>query len=142
MARVAFRFRIDFANGFSVGPGKVELLRAIDQHGSLSEAAKSIGLSYRRAWLLVKDLSDIFRKPITTSTVGGHMGGGGVSVTPLGKMLISAYEEADRYHRDYSSTNLKTLAGMLSAESRPATSEPPIRPVNPARGARPRPKIL
>jgi len=141
MARVAFRFRIDFANGFSVGPGKIELLRAVDKHGSLSEAAKTIGLSYRRAWLLVKDLNDTFRKPITTSTVGGRAGGG-ACVTPLGKMLISAYEEADRYHRDYSSTNLKTLAGMLSAESRPATSEPPIRPVNPARGARPRPKIL
>jgi molybdate transport system regulatory protein len=76
MAHVDFRFRIDFVNGFSVGPGKIELLRAIDKHSSLSEAAKLIGLSYRRAWLLVKDLIDIFRKPITTSTVGGHMGGG------------------------------------------------------------------
>jgi len=141
MARVAFRFRIDFANGFSVGPGKIELLRAIDQHGSLSEAAKSIGLSYRRAWLLVKDLNDTFSRPITTSTVGGRTGGG-VCVTPLGKMLIGAYEEADQYHREYSSPHLKTLAGMLSAKSRPATSKPPIRPVNAARRTRPRPKII
>jgi molybdate transport system regulatory protein len=140
MARVAFRFRIDFANGFSVGPGKIELLRAIVKHGSLSEAAISIGLSYRRAWLLVKDLNDTFSKPITTSTVGGRAGGG-ACVTPLGKMLISAYEEADQYHRDYSSMHLKTLASMLSAESRPATSQPPVRPVNPARRARSRPKI-
>ena len=136
MARVAFRFRIDFANGFSVGPGKIELLRAVDKHGSLSEAAKTIGLSYRRAWLLVKDLNDTFRKPITTSTVGGRAGGG-ACVTPLGKMLISAYDKAHRYHRDYLNTDLKTLAGMLSADLRPATSKPPIRPVNPARRARP-----
>jgi molybdate transport system regulatory protein len=141
MARVAFRFRIDFANGFSVGPGKIELLHAINKHGSLSEAAKSIGLSYRRAWLLVKDLNDTFRYPITTSTVGGRTGGG-VCVTPLGKMLISAYEEADQYHREYSSTHLKRLAGMLSAESRPTSSKPAIRPVNPARRARPRPKVV
>jgi molybdate transport system regulatory protein len=139
MARVGFRFRIDFANGFSVGPGKIDLLRAIDAHGSLSEAAKSIGLSYRRGWLLVKDLNDTFKNPITTSTVGGRTGGG-VCVTPLGKMLISAYEEADRYHREYAGKHLKTLAGMLSAESRPATSKTPIRPVNPGRRGHPRQK--
>jgi molybdate transport system regulatory protein len=141
MARVALRFRLDFPNGFSVGPGKIELLRAIDKHGSLSEAAKSIGLSYRQGWLLVKDLNDTFRNPITTSTVGGRTGGG-VCVTPLGKMLINAYEEADLYHREYASTHLKTLAGMLSARSRPATSKPPIRPVNPSRRGRPRQKTL
>lgn len=79
--------------------------------------------------------------PTTTSTVGGRTGGG-VCVTALGKMLISAYEEADQYHRDYSSTDLKTLAGMLSAESRPAMNKPAIRPVNPVRRARPRPRII
>jgi molybdate transport system regulatory protein len=135
MPRIALRFRPDFANGFSVGPGKIELLRAIDKHGSPSEAAKSIGLSYRRSWLLVKDLNDTFRNPVTTSTVGGRTGGG-VCVTRLGMMLISAYGEADQYHREYASRHLKTLATMLSAESRPVTSKPPIRPVNPGRRGR------
>jgi molybdate transport system regulatory protein len=135
MARVAFRFRIDFANGFSVGPGKIDLLRAIENHGSLSEAAKSTGLSYRRGWLLVKDLNDTFRKPVTTSTVGGRTGGGAL-VTPLGKMLISAYEEADRHHREYSNAHLRKLTGMLSTEPRLGTRKPRIRPVNPVRRAR------
>ncbi|MGB6309415.1 MAG: hypothetical protein WBF89_16640 [Steroidobacteraceae bacterium] len=141
MARVALRFRVDFANGFSVGPGKIELLRAIEKHGSLSEAARSIGLSYRRAWLLVKDLNNTFAKPITISMVGGRSGGGAY-VTPLGKMLISAYEQVDRYYREHASAHLAELVSMLSAVKRPATSKPRLRPVNRVRRARSQPKAV
>jgi molybdate transport system regulatory protein len=139
MARVALRFRVDFANGFSVGPGKIELLRAIEKCGSLSEAARSTGLSYRRAWLLVKDLNDTFAKPITITTVGGRAGGGAL-VTPLGKMLISAYEQVDRHYREYAGVHLADLVSMLSPAKRPATGK--ARPVNGARRARSQSKAV
>jgi molybdenum-dependent DNA-binding transcriptional regulator ModE len=54
MVTPVIRFRIDFAANSWVGPGKIELLEAIRRHGSLSQAARSLGMSYRRAWLLVE----------------------------------------------------------------------------------------
>ena len=54
----SIRFRIDFAENLNLGPGKIALLEAIGIHGSLSTAAASIGLSYRRAWLLLDSLKE------------------------------------------------------------------------------------
>jgi len=89
---VTVRFRLDFAPGSSVGPGKIDLLAAIDAEGSLSAAARHIGMSYRRAWLLLDSLNRSFDKPVTTASVGGR-GGGGVTLTPFGRDLVRNYRE-------------------------------------------------
>jgi molybdate transport system regulatory protein len=81
------RFRIDFAKNAYVGPGKIELLEAIRDSGSLSQAARDIGMSYRRAWLLVESLRTSFREPVTLATTGGR-GGGGVALTKFGETLV------------------------------------------------------
>jgi molybdate transport system regulatory protein len=92
---VTIRFRIDFAPGGSVGPGKIDLLAAIDAEGSLSAAARQVGMSYRRAWLLLDSLNGTFATPVTTASVGGH-GGGGVTLTPFGRDLVRQYREFER----------------------------------------------
>lgn len=89
---VNVRFRLDFAPGASVGPGKIDLLAAIDAEGSLSAAARSIGMSYRRAWLLLDSLNASFDSPVTRASVGGR-GGGGVLLTPFGRELVRHYRE-------------------------------------------------
>lgn len=61
------RIRVDLAAGCSVGPGKISLLDAIEREGSLSVAARSIGLSYRRAWNLLTDLNQSFVKPVAAT---------------------------------------------------------------------------
>ena len=101
MAGPVIRFRIDFAEHTSVGPGKIRLLEAIRDCGSLSQGARSIGMSYRRAWLLVESLRQSFREPVTVASTGGK-DGGGMQVTEFGDALIEGYR---RFERD-----LATLA--------------------------------
>jgi molybdate transport system regulatory protein len=92
---VQVRFRVDLAPGCSVGPGKVELLAAIEAEGSLSAAARLIGMSYRRAWLLLDALNGTFDTPVTTANVGGR-GGGGVALTPFGRHLVRTYRAFEK----------------------------------------------
>jgi molybdate transport system regulatory protein len=89
------RFRIDFAENSNLGPGKIALLEGIRACGSLSEAARKLGISYRRAWLLVDSLNKSFELPATTHIVGGR-GGGSARVTPFGVLLIERYREVER----------------------------------------------
>jgi molybdate transport system regulatory protein len=89
------RFRIDFSESSNIGPGKVELLEGIKIHGSLSQAARSMGISYRRAWLLVDSVNRSFNVPATVNSTGGR-GGGGAELTAFGILLIERYREVER----------------------------------------------
>jgi molybdate transport system regulatory protein len=95
MAALVVRFRIDFAKNSSLGPGKIHLLEAIRDSGSLSRAARKLGMSYRRAWLLVESLKQSFREPVTVASTGGK-DGGGMLVTEFGDALIESYRELER----------------------------------------------
>ena len=81
--------KLDF-NGHRLGPGKIELLQHIDDTGSISQAAKKMKMSYRRAWLLVDELNQMFSLPCVESSAGGA-GGGGAKVTDLGRRIIAAF---------------------------------------------------
>jgi molybdate transport system regulatory protein len=105
------RFRIDFAKSSNLGPGKIDLLEAIRDSGSLSQAARNLGMSYRRAWLLVNSLKESFREPVTVSSTGGK-GGGGVLVTEFGKSLIKSYRELER---DIAALALRRLRAIIPA---------------------------
>lgn len=87
-------FRVDFGPQCSVGPGKIALLENIGATGSLSEAARRLKMSYRRAWLLLEDLNTSFQQPVAELSVGGR-GGGGASLTPFGTELVNAYRRLE-----------------------------------------------
>lgn len=87
------RFRVDFTDACSLGPGKIELLESIQQTGSLRQAAQALGMSYRRAWLLLDALNRSFSEPASTASVGGQ-GGGGVTLTAFGLEIIRCYRAA------------------------------------------------
>jgi molybdate transport system regulatory protein len=89
------RIRIDFAENVHVGPGKIALLEAIKSTGSISDAARSLGMSYRRAWMLVDSLKQGFNEAVTVSAAGGA-GGGGARVTSFGSSLIKQYRMLER----------------------------------------------
>ena len=74
----------------AMGPGKARLVSLIDATGSISAAARELGMSYRRAWLLVEALNASFTEPVVTTATGGKRGGG-AAVTPFGKRLVEAY---------------------------------------------------
>jgi molybdate transport system regulatory protein len=71
----------------AIGPGKAELIERIGETGSISAAARAMGMSYRRAWQLVEALNQDFREPVIITAIGGTRGGG-ASVTPFGKRLV------------------------------------------------------
>ena len=87
MSEVRLTVRIDFGADGALGPGKVRLLEAIHKTGSISQAGRSLGMSYRRAWLLVDDLNQCFREPVVTTQPGG-VRGGGAALTRFGRELI------------------------------------------------------
>jgi molybdate transport system regulatory protein len=95
MADPVVRFRIDFAEHSSIGPGKIRLLEAIRDSGSLSQGARDLGMSYRRAWLLVESLRQSFREPVTVANTGGK-DGGGMLVTEFGDALIKSYRQLEQ----------------------------------------------
>jgi molybdate transport system regulatory protein len=124
------RLRIDLAPGAAIGPGKVELLEAIQATGSLSEAARRIGMSYRRAWVLLDNLNRSFAGPLATASVGGR-GGGGVELTPLGTELIKRFRRLE--------ATVDRLATEQFADVRVAAAAAPraVRSVAPRRSGRP-----
>lgn len=86
------RIRILFGSAFAIGPGKADLLQAIAQTGSISAAARSMGMSYRRAWLLIDTMNQCFREPVVDTATGGK-GGGGARITASGLKVLRCYRE-------------------------------------------------
>ena len=74
----------------AMGPGKARLITLIDATGSISGAAREMGMSYRRAWQLVEALNSSFDEPVVTTAVGGKRGGG-AAVTDFGRSIVEAY---------------------------------------------------
>ena len=103
MAQVSVSFRVDFSPDCAVGPGKIALLEHIGSTGSLSEAARKLKMSYRRAWLLLEDLNTSFQQPVAQMSVGGR-GGGGASLTPFGLDLVAAYRALEAQIRKRAQT--------------------------------------
>lgn len=86
--------RIDLPSG-RIGPGKIELLEAIDREGSISAAGRSLGMSYKRAWDLVGALNRLIGTPVVEASPGGH-GGGGATLTDAGRTLVEDYRAIER----------------------------------------------
>lgn len=106
MARL--RLRIYFDGDHSIGPGKVRLLEAVDEHGSISAAARSMGMAYRHAWELIDDLNQCFAEGVVRTETGGRAGGG-AALTPFGRGLIARYHEMDAKARESIASDLEAL---------------------------------
>ena len=74
----------------AMGPGKAELIERIAETGSISAAARAMGMSYRRAWQLVEALNRDFAEPVITTATGGRRGGG-AQVTGFGRRVAAQY---------------------------------------------------
>ena len=120
MAAPIVRFRIDFAEHSSIGPGKICLLEAIRDSGSLSQGARNIGMSYRRAWRLAESLKQSFREPVTVASTGGK-DGGGMLVTEFGEALIRTYRELERDFAKLAERRLHPVLPTIVRYSKPGT---------------------
>ena len=96
---VRLMVRVAFGRRGALGPGKMRLLEMIDEHGSITAACKEMGMSYRRAWLLVEGLKQAFREPVLATQQGG-VAGGGCRLTPYGRSILKRYRALERVARD------------------------------------------
>jgi molybdate transport system regulatory protein len=89
-ARGATKLRVMVGPEIAIGPGKAALLDSIAATGSISESARRMGMSYRRAWLLVDTMNRCFREPVVAAATGGT-GGGGAAITPFGRRVLAQF---------------------------------------------------
>jgi molybdate transport system regulatory protein len=97
----------------AIGPGKVALLEAIEQTGSITSSAKKLGMSYRRAWLLVDETNRCLVRPAVQTAAGGQRGGGS-SLTPVGVELIRRYRALERQTGLAVTRQLKSLLRTIA----------------------------
>jgi molybdate transport system regulatory protein len=107
------KIRIPYGKESAMGPGKADLLEAIDHAGSISAAARAMGMSYKRAWDLVDTMNRCFTHPLVSTATGGSHGGG-AHVTELGYEVLRRYRAMECKANECVSAELHELMEMLS----------------------------
>ncbi len=124
MANISLR--IDFGKGAEtrIGPGKIALLEAIVRERSISAAARDLGMSYRRAWLLVDAMNHLFHSPVVTTATGGQQGGG-AELTKTGTEVLETYRAIETAATQAGLGGLRTLSALVSGSSAAAVRRKP-----------------
>ena len=108
------RLRVLLGTEIAIGPGKADLLDAIARSGSISAAAREMGMSYRRAWNLVEVMNRSFRNPLVETLTGGS-GGGGAQVTELGADDLTRYRTMETKAAVAVAPEMKAFARLMAS---------------------------
>lgn len=108
-----FNLRLNKGEVKAIGPGKIALLEAIDQTGSISAAARQLGMSYRRAWGLVDELNRVLVSPAVESAVGGRHGGR-ATLLPTGRKLATLYRSIEQDAARHTAAATRSLLNLLA----------------------------
>jgi molybdate transport system regulatory protein len=114
--------RFELGGDDRIGPGKIALLEAVERERSISAAARAMGMSYRRAWLLIDTMNRMFREPVVLARPG-RVAGRSAEVTPFGARLVAAYRDAEAKAARASSR----LVAEIVAALKPGYRAPPGR---------------
>lgn len=106
------RLRIMLGDATAIGPGKARLLALIDETGSISAAARAMGMSYRRAWTLVESMNAAFREPLVEASTGGR-GGGGAQITGPGRDVLQRYRAMESKAAESVAAELDNFGDLL-----------------------------
>ena len=104
--------RLDFDRARRLGAGKIALLEAIEQTGSISAAGRVHKMSYRRAWLLVDELNRLFAQPLVSAHHGG-VKGGGAALTAAGRRIVDLYRGAEAKMRTAAQGEIEAIEREL-----------------------------
>jgi molybdate transport system regulatory protein len=115
MDRLEPRIRILLGSSIAIGPGKAALLEAIGDTGSIAAAGRRMGMSYRRAWVLVKTMNACFREPLVEAAKGG-IGGGGARLTVTGERVLALYRAMEDHAATAVLGDMAQLRALLVAE--------------------------
>ena len=109
--KIKSRIWIETKGNVLLGEGRVHLLKAIEKTGSLSKAAKSLNLSYKKAWHLLDSVNKSAKKPVTTNSIGGKSGGG-TNLTEYGKVLISTFDDINKNCWEFLDNQLEKIKDL------------------------------
>jgi len=107
------RMRVTVGDIIAIGPGKIALLQALDETGSITAAAKSLDMSYRRAWLLIDELNRALKTPAVATAAGGAKGGGS-ALTESGRALITLYRQIEDTALQAAKPEIRQLMKLLA----------------------------
>lgn len=113
---VRLTIRVDLGNDAAFGPGKARLLELIDEQGSIRSAAAAMEMSYRRAWLLLRETEEIMRARVIAAKTGGTRGGGS-SLTPFGRRVVECYRAIEARAERAAFAELDAMAGMAKRDT-------------------------
>ncbi|MCF1710461.1 LysR family transcriptional regulator [Tabrizicola sp. J26] len=105
------RLRLYFGSAM-LGPGKAELLERIRDSGSISAAGRAMGMSYKRAWMLVEEMNAAFAQPVVDSARGGA-GGGGARLTETGTTVLAEFRALEAVTRSEGAGHIAALQALL-----------------------------
>ena len=114
---VQFRLRIRNGDDIAVGPGKIALLEAVANTGSITAAAKLLGMSYRRAWLLVDTMNRCFKTRVVETEAGGNRGGG-TRLTALGAEVVRSYRRIEARAARAGASEIAALTRLLASSKK------------------------
>ena len=106
------KLRILLGAAVALGPGKVALLEAVDKSGSITGAARYMGMSYRRAWKLIEAMNNDFKVPLISTSSGGR-GGGGALVTKAGFDALNRYRSMETKAEQAVEKEISDFADLL-----------------------------
>jgi molybdate transport system regulatory protein len=112
------RPRIYLGPELMVGPGKIALLKAVQDTGSIAAAARQLGMNYKRAWYLLETLNQGFQQPVVEAAQGGR-GGGGTRLTALGETLIASYAAIESACTAAAAPHVAALVALTTLPSQP-----------------------
>ena len=115
---VRLTIRLDFDAGRRLGAGKIALLEAIDRTGSISAAGRAHAMSYRRAWLLVDEMNQLFAAPLVSARHGG-VKGGGARLTDEGRRIVALYRDAEAKMRAAAGEEIEAIERGLAPTGGP-----------------------
>ncbi|PZQ99718.1 MAG: hypothetical protein DI533_03445 [Cereibacter sphaeroides] len=111
-ATTRLRLRLLFGADAMLGPGKADLLQLIRDTGSISAAGRRMGMSYKRAWMLVEEMNAVFREPLVDSARGGS-GGGGARLTEAGVRVLALYRALEDRLAETGAAEIAALSAMV-----------------------------
>jgi molybdate transport system regulatory protein len=114
---LGLRLRVVLEREIAIGPGKADLLEGIRATGSISAAARRLGMSYKRAWLLVDTMNRCFRTPVAEAAKGGETGGG-ARLTALGEEVLRRYRSMEARAARSAARDVAALKRLLRRPGR------------------------
>lgn len=112
------KLRVKLCSFAALGPGKADLLEAVNRCGSITAAAKDRGMSYRRAWMLIDEMNHAFREPVVGAVSGGKAGGG-TRLTDMGREVVTIYREVQQLAETAVAASLQRLERLVAENPEP-----------------------